>query len=147
MLDSFSLALNLFFNFTILYWFCHIINMNLPQVYTCSPSWTLLSPPSLYHPSGSSQCTSPKYPVSCIKPGLFHSPLSVSFPSNAQNSSGQASTVRIPDTWADSWEICMQVEKQQLELDIEQQAGSKLGKEYLKAVYCHPAYLTYMQSI
>ena len=40
----------------------------------------------------------------------------------------------------------MQVEKQQLELDMEQQIGSKLGKEYIKAVYCHPAYLTYMQS-
>ena len=40
----------------------------------------------------------------------------------------------------------MQVRKQQLELDIEQQTGSKLGKEYVKAVYCHPAYLTYMQS-
>ena len=46
------------------------IEMNLPQVYMCSPSWTLLSPPSPYHPSGSSQCTSPKYPVSCIEPGL-----------------------------------------------------------------------------
>ena len=45
-----------------------------------------------------------------------------------------------------SWEICMQVKKQQLELDMEQQTGSKLGKEYDKAVYCHPAYLTYMQS-
>ena len=42
--------------------------------------------------------------------------------------------------------ICMQVRKQQLELDTEQQTGSKLGKEYIKAVYCHPAYLTYMQS-
>ena len=40
----------------------------------------------------------------------------------------------------------MQVKKQQLELDIEQQTGSKLGKEYVKAVYCHSAYLTYMQS-
>ena len=40
----------------------------------------------------------------------------------------------------------MQVKKQQLELDMEQQTGSKLGKEYDKAVYCHPAYLTYMQS-
>ena len=40
----------------------------------------------------------------------------------------------------------MQVRKQQLELDMEQQTGSKLGKEYVKAVYCHPAYLTYMQS-
>ena len=40
----------------------------------------------------------------------------------------------------------MQVKKQQLELDMEQQTGSKSGKEYLEAVYCHPAYLTYMQS-
>ena len=45
-----------------------------------------------------------------------------------------------------SWEICMQVRKQQLELDMEQQTGSKLGKEYVKAVYCHPIYLTYMRS-
>ena len=43
-------------------------------------------------------------------------------------------------------EICMQVKKQQLELDMEQQTGSNLGKENVKAVYCHPAYLTYMQS-
>jgi len=40
----------------------------------------------------------------------------------------------------------MQIRKQQLELDMEQQTGSKLGKEYIKAVYCHPAYLTHMQS-
>ena len=40
----------------------------------------------------------------------------------------------------------MQVKKQQLELDMEQQTGSKQGKEYVKAAYCHPAYLTYMQS-
>ena len=45
-----------------------------------------------------------------------------------------------------SWEICMQVKKQQLKQDMEQQTGSKLGKEYIKAVYCHPAYLTYTQS-
>ena len=45
-----------------------------------------------------------------------------------------------------SWEICMQVKKQQLELDMEQQIGSKSGKEYVKAVHCHPAYLTYIQS-
>ena len=49
-------------------------------------------------------------------------------------------------TWLASWEICMQVKKQQLELDMEQQTGSKLGKEYVKAVYCHPAYLSFMQS-
>ena len=46
------------------------INMNPPQVYTCSPSWTLLPPSSPYHPSGSSQCTSPKKPVSCIELGM-----------------------------------------------------------------------------
>ena len=40
----------------------------------------------------------------------------------------------------------MQVKKQLLELDMEQQTGSKLGKEYVKGVYCHPAYLTYMES-
>ena len=45
-----------------------------------------------------------------------------------------------------SWEICIQVKNQQLELDMEQQTGSKSGKEYIKVVYCHPAYLTYMQS-
>ena len=46
-----------------------------------------------------------------------------------------------------SWEICMHIKKQQLELEMEQRTGSKSGKEYVKAVYCHPAYLTYMQSI
>ena len=40
----------------------------------------------------------------------------------------------------------MQVSKEQLELDMEQQTGSKSGKEYDKSVYCHPAYLTYVQS-
>ena len=49
-------------------------------------------------------------------------------------------------SWPASWETCMQVRKQQLDLDMEQQTGSKSGKEYVKAVYCHPAYLTYMQS-
>ena len=50
-------------------------------------------------------------------------------------------------TWPPSWEICMQVSKQQLELDMQKQTDSKLGKEYVKVVYCHPAYLTYMHSI
>ena len=45
-----------------------------------------------------------------------------------------------------SWETCIQVKKQQLEPDMEQQTGSKLGKEYIKTIYFHPAYLTYMQS-
>ena len=40
----------------------------------------------------------------------------------------------------------MQVKKQQLEPDMEQQTGSKLGKDYIEAIYCHPAYLTYMHS-
>ena len=46
------------------------INMHLPRVYTCPPSWNPLPPASPYHPSGSSQCTSPKLPVSCVQPGL-----------------------------------------------------------------------------
>ena len=49
-------------------------------------------------------------------------------------------------TWPASWEIYMQVKKQQLELDMEQQTGCKSGKEYAKAVYCYPAYLTSIQS-
>ena len=48
--------------------------------------------------------------------------------------------------WPASWEICMQIKEQHLELDIEQQTGSKSGKEYAKAVYCHPDYLIYIQS-
>ena len=48
-------------------------------------------------------------------------------------------------TLAVSWETCMQVKKQELEPDMKQWTGSKLGKEYVKTVYCHPAYLTYMQ--
>ena len=47
-------------------------------------------------------------------------------------------------TLPSSCETCMQVKKQQVELDMEQQTGSKLGKEYVKAVYCHSAYLIYM---
>ena len=45
-----------------------------------------------------------------------------------------------------SWEISMQDKKQQLELDMEQRTGFRLGKEYVKAVYCHTGYLTSMQS-
>ena len=52
----------------------------------------------------------------------------------------------IPDRLPASWEICMLVKKQQLEPDMEQQTGSKLGKEYIKAVYHHPADLTHMES-
>ena len=48
--------------------------------------------------------------------------------------------IEIPDHLTCLWQICMQVKKQQLELDMEQQTDSKLGKEYVKVVYCHPAY-------
>ena len=61
-----------------------------------------------------------------------------------ENSEGDGNT-RPPDLPLEK--PCMQVRKQQLELDMEQQTGSKWEKEYVKAVYCHPAYLTYMQSI
>ena len=44
-----------------------------------------------------------------------------------------------------SCETCIQVKKQELELETEQRTGSRLGKQYIKAIYCHPAYLTYMQ--
>ena len=46
------------------------IDMNQPWMYMCSPSWTPIPPPTPSHPSGSSQCTSPEHPVSCIEPGL-----------------------------------------------------------------------------
>ena len=49
-------------------------------------------------------------------------------------------------SWPASWKICKQVRKQQLEPDMEQQTDFKSGKGYIKAAYCHPAYLTFMQS-
>ena len=52
----------------------------------------------------------------------------------------------IPDHLTCLLRNCMQVKKQQLEMDMEQWTGLKLGKEYIKAVYCHSAYLTYTQS-
>ena len=68
---------NIFFYFFIIFFSLYnivlvlpYINMHPPWVYTCSPSWTPLPPPSPYHHSGSSQCTRPKLPVSCIEPGL-----------------------------------------------------------------------------
>ena len=86
----FPLALFLFFKFYFIFKFYVIvlvlpnIKMNPPQVFMCSPSWTLLPPPSPHHPPGSSQCTSPKHPVSCIQPGLatrfIHDILHVSMP-------------------------------------------------------------------
>ena len=78
-----------FFNFIFIFKLYKIvlvlpnIEMNPPQVYMCSPSWTL-PPPSPCHPSGSSQCTSPKHPVLCIEPGLatrfIHDIICVSMP-------------------------------------------------------------------
>ena len=62
-----------------------------------------------------------------------------------ENSSRDGNT-RPPGLPPDLSRRQMQVKKQQLEVDMEQQTGSKLEKEYVKAVYCHPAYLTYMQS-
>ena len=53
--------------------------------------------------------------------------------------------MEIPETWPPSLETCMQVKKQQLELEVEQQTGSKLEKVHIMAVHCHPAYSTYMQ--
>ena len=82
----FFLNFILFFNFTIFYWFCHILKWichrytNVPHP---APS-SLLPPRSPYHPSGSSQCTSPKHPVSCMEPGLenrfIHDTIHISMP-------------------------------------------------------------------
>ena len=55
--------------------------------------------------------------------------------------------IGIPEHLPASWETCVQVRKQQLELDMEQHTDFKQEKEYVNAVYCHPAYLTYMHSI
>ena len=80
----FFLIFNFIFKLYIIVLVLSNIKMNPPQVYMCSPSWTLLPPPSPYHPSGSSQCTSPNHPVSCIEPGLairfIHDILHVSMP-------------------------------------------------------------------
>ena len=86
--ESFPLHFLFFFSFIFKLYIIVLvlpnIKMNPPQVYMCSPSWTLLPPLSPYHPSGSSQCTSPKHPVSCIEPGLatrfLHDILHVSMP-------------------------------------------------------------------
>ena len=82
--NSFFFNFILFFKLYIIVFVLPNIKMNPPQVYMCSPSWTLLPPPSPFHPSGSSQYTSPKHPVSCIEPGLatrfIHDILHVSMP-------------------------------------------------------------------
>ena len=64
----------------------------------------------------------------------------------SQQTVENSSKMGILTTLPASWDICMQVKKQQLELDMEQQIGSRSRKEYIMAVYCHPAYLTYIQS-
>ena len=74
--DSLNSFLLLFFLFFTLFYLQYCIGFAIhqhestPQVYTCSQSWTPLLPPSPYHLSGSSQCTSPKHPISCIEPRL-----------------------------------------------------------------------------
>ena len=83
-IGCFLLTLNFFFSLYNIVLVLPHINMNPPRVYTCSQSWTPLPPPSPYHPSGSSQGTSPKYPVSCIEPRLvicfLHDSIYVSMP-------------------------------------------------------------------
>ena len=59
-----------------------------------------------------------------------------------ENSSRDGNSRPLPASWI----TCIQVKKQQLELNMEQQTGSKSGKEQVEAIYCHPAYLTYMQT-
>ena len=78
---------NFYFYFILLYNTVLVlayIDMNLPRVYMSSQTWTLLPPPSPHHPSGSSLCTSPKHPVSCIKHRLaihfLHGSIHVSMP-------------------------------------------------------------------
>ena len=56
--------------FTILYWFCHTLTWICHRCIQSAPSWTPLPPPCPSHPSGSSQCTSPEHPVSCVETGL-----------------------------------------------------------------------------
>ena len=84
------------------------IKMNPTQVYMCSPSWTLLPPPSPYHPSGSSQCTSPKHPVPCIEPGLatrfLHDILHVSMPFSLERILAQFSNRVWPSLTSHIWQ-------------------------------------------
>ena len=71
-------------------------------------------------------------------------PLTVRIATNWKNPSRDG---KYQTTWPASWETCMQVKKQQLEPDMKQRTGSKWGKEYIKAVYCHPAYSSYIQNV
>ena len=80
-LKSYFIYLFLLYNIVLV---LSYIDMNSPRVHMCSPSWGPLPPPSPSHPSGSSQCTSPEHPVSCIEPGLVtrftHDNIRVSMP-------------------------------------------------------------------
>ena len=92
-----------------------------------------------------------KLPICCIieKAREFQKNIYFSFIDCAKPVTGWITTncgkffknLEYQTTWPASWEICMQVKKQQIELDMEQQTGSKSGKEYVKAGYCHPAYI------
>ena len=86
-----------------------------------------------YKKQGNSRKTSTFAPLTTLKP------LTVWFKTNCGKFSKRWEyQITLPA----SWETCMQVKKQQVELDVKKQTGSKLGKEYVKAVYCHPAYLS-----
>ena len=89
--------------------------MNPPEVYMCSPSRTLLPPPSPYHPSGSSQCTSPNHPVSCIELGLaicfMYDIIHVSMPLwlfNNWNMSSWISFFWLQSSWPTWWPLTLQ---------------------------------------
>ena len=90
--------------------------------------------------SSKKQENSGKIPISALM--TMPKPLTVWITTNC----GKFTRWEYHTTWHASWEICMQVKKQHLEQDMEQQTGSKSRKEYIKAVYCLPAYLTYMHS-
>ena len=111
----------------------------MPQVYKHLRYQPLLWSPNLcFYPSyTSSYCLSERW-TSCPEHILSVKCLDSDYNPEILKDKG------IPDHLTGSWEIW--VRKQQLDLDMEQQTGSKLGKEYSKAVYCHPACLTYMQS-
>ena len=88
--------------------------MNPPQVYMCSPSWTLLPPPSLFHPSGSSQCTSPKHPVSWAT--LNGNPTQYSCLENPMDGGAWCRLLsmglqRVGHDWATSLSLCQHQER------------------------------------
>ena len=117
------------------------MHMNQPWVYMCSPSWNLLPPLSPSHPSGSSQCTSPEHPVSCIEPGLAilytYDNIHISMPFSKI----------IPPLSSPEESKTLFYTSVSLSLSRIQGYHNHLSKLYIYAlVYCYPAYLTYMQS-